>query len=220
MVSLKTSGRAPQQTPPSETRESPRGHGTILCESYLPKRESTLSAHTFIALNDDSQIPQRFYPHIKVHTQDGTDALSLAQSGIPYASPDYRLRSDYLAQTLQIFTQKVRDIVPDGYSVMIDLSPFAGHASADVVRLIRHGPEGAGQSILERHYSPFDGSSLSGIIPSDQARNVILKIEERLFYYTTFLAIKKALENERARQTHDLDNQAAQTNSQSKRPTT
>jgi hypothetical protein len=156
--------------------------------------QTDLSSQTFVALNDDSKVAQHFYPHIKVHTQYGDDVTQIRQSTIPYASPEYRLRSDSLAQTLHIFAHKVRDLLPPDYSVHVSLSPFGGAASCDTIHLLQKTGTGEGRPILQRIYSPFDGGSLGGIIPSDQARNVVLKIEERLFYYTTFLAIKKAVE--------------------------
>ena len=204
MVSLKNSARTLQQTSRPDENTAVNAPDQDMRETRLPSREFIPSPQTFLALNQDPRIPQTFHPHLKVHTSHGEDALSLSQAAIPYASPQYRLRSDYLAQTLQIFARKVQDILPEGYSVQISLSPFGGHASTDIIHLIRLGPDGPAQSILERHYAPFDGGSLSGIIPSDQARNVILKIEERLFYYTTFLAVQKALENESHRQLHDV----------------
>lgn len=199
MVSLKSDDRTlHQRSTPNNVYERPADE-RLLSETSLPQREVFFSSHTFLALNGTSRMPQRFHPNIKVHTPSGEDALSLAQALIPHACPECRLRSDYLAQTLQIFARKVSDLLPEGYSVQIALSPEAGHAATDVVHLIRQAPDGTGQPLLERHYSPFDGGSVGGIIPSDQAKNVVLKIEERLFYYTTFLAIRKAIENEIAR---------------------
>ena len=209
MVSLKNSARTLQQTSRPDQNAAVTASDRDLRETRLPSRQFIPSAQTFLALKQDPRIPQTFHPHLKVHTSHGEDALSLSQAAIPYASPQYRLRSDYLAQTLQIFARKVQDILPEGYSVQISLSPFGGHASTDIIHLIRQVPDGPAQSILERHYAPFDGGSLSGIIPSDQARNVILKIEERLFYYTTFLAVRKALENALNRQISDLESHSA-----------
>jgi hypothetical protein len=33
------------------------------------------------------------------------------------------------------------------------------------------------------------------LVPSDDAKNTVLKLEERLFYYKTLLAIKTAIDN-------------------------
>jgi len=33
------------------------------------------------------------------------------------------------------------------------------------------------------------------MVPTDEAKNTILKLEERLFYYKTLLAIKTAISN-------------------------
>ncbi len=51
-------------------------------------------------------------------------------------------------------------------------------------------------TLLERAYFPFDGGSIGWMLPTDEAKNTMLLIEERLFYYKTFMAIKKALELE------------------------
>lgn len=170
-----------------------------LSGARLPSLEQAPSVQTFVALNDDSMAPRHFYPHIKVHTQYGDDVTLIRQSTIPYASPEYRLRSDSLAQTLHIFAYKVKEVLPPDYSVHISLSPFGGAASCDSIHLIQKTPSGQGRPLLQRLYAPFDGGSIGGMIPSDQARNVVLKIEERLFYYTTFLAIKKAVQTAQAK---------------------
>jgi len=164
----------------------------------LPERDPFFYPPVFIALNDGTKTPRPFYPATKVHSRDGGEISTLSQSAIPYTSPQYRLRSDGLAHTLHLFAQKVEQILPEGYSVQIDISPLPGHVSKDSVHLIRHSSTDEGRCILERAYHPFNGESIGGIIPSDQARNTVLKIEERLFYYTTFLAIKKAIETERS----------------------
>jgi hypothetical protein len=192
--SLKTDSQsvAPHRSTPQQSQSSQPSQD--LSNVRLPSLQTELSSQTFVALNDDSKVAQHFYPHIKVHTQYGDDITQIRQSTIPYASPEYRLRSDSLAQTLHIFAQKVKDILPPDYSVHVSLSPFGGSASCDTIHLLQKTDSGEGRPILQRIYSPFDGGSIGGIIPSDQARNVVLKIEERLFYYTTFLAIKKAVE--------------------------
>jgi hypothetical protein len=33
------------------------------------------------------------------------------------------------------------------------------------------------------------------MVPTDEAKNIVLKLEERLFYYKTLLAIKTAIDN-------------------------
>lgn len=191
MGTLKTDNRTVVQ---NRTNHEPR-QAQDLGDAHLPTLDAVSSPSRFVPLNEDSQRAQHFFPHIKVHTQYGEDVLQIRQSTIPYASPEYRLRSDSLAQTLHIFARKVNELLPPGYSVHISLSPSGGAGSCDAVQLVQQNADGKCRPVLKRFYSPFDGGSIGGIIPSDQARNVVLKIEERLFYYTTFLAIQAALKN-------------------------
>lgn len=195
MVTLKTDGRTVSQNRTGHELRSSTGPARDLAEAHFPTLDTASSSPKFIARNEDSERGQHFFPHIKVHTQYGEDVTQIGQSTIPYASPEYRLRSDSLAQTLHIFARKVNEILPPDYSVHISLSPSGGAGSCDTVQLVRQNADGDCRPILKRLYSPFDGGSIGGIIPSDQARNVVLKIEERLFYYTTFLAIQAALKN-------------------------
>ena len=162
-------------------------------EMSLPRREPLVVREHFKSLGD-AALPQReFFPETKVHTSYGADVITLPQSAIPCASKDYRLRSNHLAQTLQLFGQKVSEILPEAYSVQVDLSPFGGLASGDSVFLIRRDSYGNATSIVERSYFPFDGGGIGWMLPTDDAKNTLLNLEERLFYYKTFLAIKKAV---------------------------
>jgi hypothetical protein len=162
----------------------------------LPHREPLLVREHFKSLGD-ATLPQReFFPETKVHTSYGADVITLPQSEITCASKDYRLRSNHLAQTLQLFGHKVSEILPESYCVQIDLSPSGDTACGDSVFLIGRDPHGRASSILERAYFPFDGGSIGWMLPTDEAKNTMLLIEERLFYYKTFMAIKKALELE------------------------
>lgn len=169
-------------------------HGsTPFQQMSLPRREPLLVRDHFKSLGD-ATLPQReFFPETKVHTSYGADVNTLPQSEIPCASKDYRLRSNHLAQTLQLFGHKVSEILPERYSVQLDLSPLAGTTSGDSVVLIRKDADGTATSILERSYFPFDGGSIGWMVPTDEAKNTMLHLEERLFYYKTFVAIQKAL---------------------------
>ncbi len=195
MGTLKTDGRTGSHLHTSHDPNLAATQPHDFTHAQLPTLDAVTSPPRLTALNEDVPRDEHFFPHIKVHTQYGEDVLQIRQSTIPYASPEYRLRSDSLAQTLHIFARKVNEILPPGCSVHISLSPFGGAASCDTVQLVQQSEAGECRPILKRIYSPFDGGSLGGIIPSDQARNVVLKIEERLFYYTTFLAIRAALKN-------------------------
>lgn len=161
----------------------------------LPARETSAASETFKALNNPDIGERRFFPHTPIHTDYGADVTTLPQSAIPYASQDYRLRSNHLAQTLQLFGHKVSEILPEGYSVQIELSTMGGNASGDFIYLIHRGPDAHAQSILERSYFPFDGGGIGWMVPTDAAKNTLLHLEERLFYYKTFLAIKKAIKD-------------------------
>jgi hypothetical protein len=48
---------------------------------------------------------------------------------------------------------------------------------------------------MEQHYLPFHGGGIGWIFPTDEARNRVLNIEERLFYYKSLLAINAAISN-------------------------
>lgn len=161
----------------------------------VPPRDALSTLDTFKALSDPDIGEQRFFPHTRIHTDYGADITTLPQSAIPYASQEYRLRSNHLAQTLQLFGHKVSEILPEGYAVQVKLSTMGGNASGDSIYLIHRGPDGNAQSILERSYFPFDGGSIGWMVPTDTAKNTLLHLEERLFYYKTFLAIKKAIED-------------------------
>jgi hypothetical protein len=161
----------------------------------VPPRETLSIPETFKSLNNPDIGARPFFPYIPIHTDYGADVTTLPQSAIPHASQDYRLRSNHLAQTLQLFGHKVSEILPEGYSVQIELSPMGGNASGDFIYLIHRGPDGHAQSILERSYFPFDGGGIGWMVPTDAAKNTLLHLEERLFYYKTFLAIKKAIDD-------------------------
>ena len=172
-------------------------HGLIpFAQISFSPREAPSVRDYFKSLGDAALAEREFFPETKVHTSYGADIAALPQSEIPCASKDYRLRSTHLAQTLQLFGRKVSEILPEGYSVQIDLSPSGDTACGDSVFLIRRDAHGRASSILERAYFPFDGGSIGWMLPTDEAKNTMLLIEERLFYYKTFMAIKKALELE------------------------
>lgn len=59
--------------------------------------------------------------------------------------------------------------------------------------LIHYSSNGAAEAILEQRYKPFDGGGIGWMVPTDEAKNTVLKLEERLFYYKTLLAIKTAI---------------------------
>jgi hypothetical protein len=163
--------------------------------SFSPREAPSIRDH-FQSLGDAALAEREFFPETKVHTSYGADIATLAQSEIPCASKDYRLRSNHLAQTLQLFGHKVSEILPESYFVQIDLSASDRTVCGDSVFLIRSEPHGRATSILERAYLPFDGGSIGWMLPTDEAKNTMLLIEERLFYYKTFMAIKRALELE------------------------
>ena len=127
--------------------------------SFSSREEPSVRDH-FKRLGDAALAEREFFPETKVHTSYGADIATLPQSEIPCASKDYRLRSNHLAQTLQLFGHKVGDILPEGYFVQIDLSHSGGTACGDSVFLIRSEPHGRATSILERDYFPFDGGSM------------------------------------------------------------
>jgi hypothetical protein len=170
---------------------------TPFAQMCFSPREAPSVRNYFKSVGDPALAEREFFPKTKVHTSYGADIATLAQSEIPCATKDYRLRSTHLAQTLQLFGHKVSEILPEGYSVQIDLSSSGDTACGDTVFLIRRDPHGRASSILERAYFPFDGGSIGWMLPTDEAKNTMLLIEERLFYYKTFMAIKRALELER-----------------------
>lgn len=179
----------------SRSADNARASLDELAEIRLPSLSTQRNPSTFVPLNSDDRATLPFYRHVKVHTQFGDNVEEIRQSSIPESSPEFRLRSDYLAHTLHVFARKVTEILPEGFSVLIELASANGGSSSDKVHLIHQGATEEGHAILERTYVPFDGRTIGALIPSDMARNTVLKIEERLFYYTTLLAIKKALEN-------------------------
>ncbi len=158
----------------------------------LPSLDNATRCAAFTTL-DISEKP--FFPDMKVHTNFGQEVRELSQREIHFASKDYRLRSDHLAQTLRLFGHKVSDCLPDGFCVQVGLSSAEGTGACDTVTLIHHSPDGAARAILEQHYLPFNGGGIGSMVPTDEAKNTILTLEERLFYYKTLLAIKTAISN-------------------------
>ncbi len=159
----------------------------------LPNRsEAHQSCGGFTSI-DGAQRP--FFPEIKAHTNLGLPLRALSQTQIHFASRDYRLRSDHLAQTLRLFGHKVSQCLPEGFCVQVDLSPFGGNAACDTVTLIHQAAKGGPQAILEHHYLPFNGGGIGWMVPTDEAKNTVLKLEERLFYYKALLAIRTAIHN-------------------------
>ena len=142
---------------------------------------------------DGAQRP--FFLEIKAHTSLGLTLREISQTQIHFASRDYRLRSDHLAQTLRLFGHKVSQCLPEGFYVQVDLSPFEGNAACDTVTLIHQAAKGGPQAILEHHYLPFNGGGIGWMVPTDEAKNTVLKLEERLFYYKALLAIRTAIHN-------------------------
>jgi hypothetical protein len=140
-------------------------------------------------------VEKPFFPDIKAHTSLGLELRELSQAQIHFASKDYRLRSDHLAQTLRLFGHKVSRCLPEGFCVQVNLSPLEGTAACDTVTLIHHTRYRGAQAILEQHYLPFNGGGIGWMVPTDEAKNTVLKLEERLFYYKTMLAIKTAIGN-------------------------
>lgn len=136
-----------------------------------------------------------FFPDIKAHTSLGQELREISQTQIHFASKEYRLRSDHLAQTLRLFGHKAANSLPEGFCVQVDLSPFEGAAACDTVTLIHSAPGASGQAILEQRYLPFNGGGIGWMLPTDEAKNTVLKLEERLFYYKTLLALRTAISN-------------------------
>ena len=136
-----------------------------------------------------------FFPELRVHTSHGQELRTLLQSQIHFATKNYRLRSDHLAQTLRLFGDKVARHLPDGFCVQVALSSLEGNAACDTVTLIQVTPKLGAHAILEQHYAPFNGGGVGWMVPTDEAKNTVLKLEERLFYYKTFLAVRTAVGN-------------------------
>ncbi len=158
----------------------------------LPQLKNTSACLGFISLDS---LSKRFFPHIKAHTSVGQELRTVSQTQIHFASKDYRLRSDHFAQTLRLFGHKAARCLPEGFCVQVDLSPHEGAAACDTVTLIHYSASETAQAILEQHYAPFNGGGIGWLVPSDDAKNTVLKLEERLFYYKTLLAIKTAIDN-------------------------
>jgi hypothetical protein len=152
-----------------------------------------------LAFTSIDRLEKPFYPDSKVHTSLGQELKSLSQPNIHFASKEYRLRSDHLAQTLRLFSHKVSTCLPEGFCVQVDLSPHEGANACDTVTLIQFSVTDGAHAILEQHYAPFNGGGIGWMVPTDEAKNTVLKLEERLFYYKTLLAIKTAIDNRRRR---------------------
>lgn len=176
--------------------EAPSRAPKELQEIRLPSLDQSKTCGAFTSLD---AVAKPFFPEIKVHTGLGLQLRDLSQADIPFASKEYRLRSEHLAQTLRLFGHKASKCLPEGFCVQVDLSPFGGSAACDTVTLIHHPRDGDAQAILEQHYLPFNGGGIGWMVPTDEAKNTVLKLEERLFYYKTLLAIKTAIENRLSR---------------------
>lgn len=175
-----------EQAPPAPTGRS------TLREIRLPTIQEPKWCVAFSSI-DATEKP--FFPDVKAHTSSGQELRSLAQTQIHFASKEYRLRSDHLAQTLRLFGHTVSRHLPDGFCVQVDLSPNEGTSAFDTVSLIHYSPKDGAQAILEQRYAPFNGGGIGWMVPTDEAKNIVLKLEERLFYYKTLLAIKTAIDN-------------------------
>jgi hypothetical protein len=158
----------------------------------LPASDESKRCGAFTTLEATKRF---FFPDIKAHTSLGHELQDISQTQIHFASKEYRLRSDQLAQTLRLFGHKAAACLPEGFSVQVDLSPFEGVAACDTVTLIHCAPGASAQAILEQRYLPFNGGGIGWVLPTDEAKNTVLKLEERLFYYKTLLAIKTAISN-------------------------
>jgi len=158
----------------------------------LPSLDNAARCAAFTTL-DISEKP--FFPDMKVHTNFGQEVRELSQTQIHFASKEYRLRSDQLAQTLRLFGDKVSRCLPHGFCVQVGLSSLEGTGACDTVTLIHQSPNGRAHAVLEQHYLPFNGGGIGSMVPTDEAKNTVLKLEERLFYYKTLLAIKTAVNN-------------------------
>lgn len=188
----------PQARPedPDSSVESPLRAPQELQDIRLPSLEESKRCGAFISLD---AVPKPFFPDIKAHTSLGLELRELSQAQIHFASKDFRLRSDHLAQTLRLFGHKSSKCLADGFCVQVDLSPLGGTAACDTVTLIHQPQNGEAQAILEQRYLPFNGGGIGWMVPTDEAKNTVLKLEERLFYYKTLLAIKTAIENRLSR---------------------
>ena len=167
-------------------------HRSDLGSARLPALDEPILFDSFTTLEAGERL---FFPGIKAHTSLGQELREISQTQIYFASKEYRLRSDHLAQTLRLFGHKAATCLPTGFCVQVDLSPFEGAAACDTVTLIHNAPSTGAQAILEQRYLPFNGGGIGWMVPTDEAKNTVLKLEERLFYYKTLLAIKTAISN-------------------------
>jgi hypothetical protein len=167
-------------------------HGSELGSAKLPALEKSKLCASFTTLEAGERV---FFPGIKAHTSLGQELREISQTQIYFASKDYRLRSDHLAQTLRLFGHKAAKCLPMGFCVQVDLAPFEGAAACDTVTLIHNAPSTGALAILEQRYLPFNGGGIGWMVPTDDAKSTVLKLEERLFYYKTLLAIKTAISN-------------------------
>ncbi len=180
----------------NEPRQLPDQEESQSLSAQLPSLPSDSRCRAFTSIEREQRA---FYPDIKVHTSDGQELRGIPQTHIHFASKEYRLRSDHLAKTLRLFSHKVSRALPDGFCVQVELSPLEGSAACDTVTLINYSSNGGAEAILEQRYKPFDGGGIGWMVPTDEAKNTVLKLEERLFYYKTLLAIKTAISTRASR---------------------
>ena len=122
-----------------------------------------------------------------------TSRVSLDRGGsvadlkmVPHSDKSYRLRSDNFCSHLHRFAERMNAELPEGYAVIVSISPFGGGASVDMFSLVKQTAEGKPQEGMCKIRCAFDAENFvagwAGMVGADRLCNSITSLKEQLFF--------------------------------------